>query len=334
MERRIRRSIEVDGSAFLYEQPHKKLKDACEEWLERKVRGRKAPKTVVAYEGAIKRYILPMMGDEAIGSLREAHADTLVKILSEKQMVPKTINRHLMVLRLVLRFCSREGWIIKSPFEGVELVPEKTPEIDYLTSGEVKRLLEANFGDQITYTLLVIALNTGMRVGEICGLCWDCIDFERGLIHIRRTKTKEGLAERTKTNRSRFVPINNPLRKYLLALEQNKWDDQFVIVDKKRKPIDQSHVSNRIFKKALKKADIRNIRFHDLRHTYASNFMMNGGNIFDLQKILGHTKSDMTMRYAHLSPDYLVGASNTVQFGVEKKPEFPECFQTKLRVLK
>ena len=58
-----------------------------------------------------------------------------------------------------------------------------------------------------------------------------------------------------------------------------------------------------------------NYRFHDLRHTFASHFMMNGGNIYDLQKILGHTSLEMTQRYAHLAPEHLVQAANIVSFG-------------------
>ena len=58
----------------------------------------------------------------------------------------------------------------------------------------------------------------------------------------------------------------------------------------------------------------KKIRFHDLRHTYASQFMMNGGNLYDLQKILGHTDSKMTQRYAHLAPEHLVHVANIVSF--------------------
>ncbi len=66
----------------------------------------------------------------------------------------------------------------------------------------------------------------------------------------------------------------------------------------------------------LKRAHIDKVfHFHDLRHTFASHFMMNGGNIYDLQKILGHTSLEMTQRYAHLAPEHLVRASNVVSFG-------------------
>ena len=70
----------------------------------------------------------------------------------------------------------------------------------------------------------------------------------------------------------------------------------------------------------LKRAEVqKTFRFHDLRHTFASHFMMNGGNIYDLQKILGHTSLEMTQRYAHLAPEHLVRASNVVSFGANSK---------------
>lgn len=72
----------------------------------------------------------------------------------------------------------------------------------------------------------------------------------------------------------------------------------------------------RHFKATQKKVGVKNIiRFHDLRHTFASQFMMNSGNIYDLQKVLGHSKIDMTMVYAHLSPEHLSGATKIISFG-------------------
>ena len=96
-----------------------------------------------------------------------------------------------------------------------------------------------------------------------------------------------------------------------------------MIIDfKKGEAFDVNHLG-RHFKKFLKKAGLsQHFRFHDLRHTFTSHFMMNGGNIYDLQKMLGHSSLEMTQRYAHLAPEHLVAASNVVNFGssmVERK---------------
>ena len=89
----------------------------------------------------------------------------------------------------------------------------------------------------------------------------------------------------------------------------------------------------RDFARAIKKADVRPIRFHDIRHTFASLFMMKGGNIYDLQKILGHTTINMTQKYAHLSPSYLAGTTEILNFGNVPENESPAYSPLKVLTL-
>ena len=131
-----------------------------------------------------------------------------------------------------------------------------------------------------------------------------------------------------------FVPINNVLYAHLKKLKEQILDKIFVTVSPLMKPWVPSHVSNRVLAPALEKAGIRPITFHTLRHTFASHFMMNGGSIYDLQKILGHSKVEMTMRYAHLCPDYLVKASNVVSFSGSEKVMLPDSDHIRLVSLK
>ena len=99
---------------------------------------------------------------------------------------------------------------------------------------------------------------------------------------------------------------------------RNQSNPRFVFTDFDGQPYNPDHFSQRHFLKAQKRAGIaRKISFHVLRHTYASLYMMNGGNVYDLPKILGHTKVDMTMKYAHLSPQHLRKAVETVRFSGE-----------------
>ncbi|MBY0314082.1 MAG: site-specific integrase [Bdellovibrionales bacterium] len=165
-------------------------------------------------------------------------------------------------------------------------------------------------------------INTGMRLGEICGLCWDQVNFQSRQIVVRRTMSSKGLQESTKTKRVRYVPMNHQVFSLLEKLSRQSKSD-FVCLNEKGNHWNVDH-SGRWFKEALDKAKVRKIRFHDLRHTYASQFMMNNGNIYDLQKILGHTDMKMTMKYAHLSPDHLLSASNVVSFSGGSVEDLPE----------
>jgi site-specific recombinase XerD len=99
---------------------------------------------------------------------------------------------------------------------------------------------------------------------------------------------------------------------------RNQSSPKFVFADQDGNSLKVDHYSGREFRTALNRAGLNRIRFHDLRHTYASNFMMNGGNLYDLQKILGHTKSDTTNIYAHLSPAHLSNAVKIVNFSFDE----------------
>jgi integrase len=127
-------------------------------------------------------------------------------------------------------------------------------------------------------------------------------------------RDRNGLGDRTKTVKSRrYIPMNAVVKNHLLELKEASQKD-LVFVDKAQGGFDVDHLY-RDFRLFLKQAGIENtFRFHDLRHTFASHFMMNGGNIYDLQKILGRTSLEMTQRYAHLAPEHLVRASNVVSF--------------------
>ena len=132
------------------------------------------------------------------------------------------------------------------------------------------------------FLLYLLAINTGMRRGELCGLKWDQVNFTAGLIEVLGNLTRYGLGT-TKTNLIRYVPMNLRVRQYLEREFKNRRSD-FVLSRNDGLPLRTAHIY-REFSKATKEASVRQIKFHDLRHTFASQFMMKGGNIYDLQKI-------------------------------------------------
>ena len=139
--------------------------------------------------------------------------------------------------------------------------------------------------------ILITAINTGMRRGEMLALKWNDINFHTDTIYIREAKSGEG----------RAIPMNSNVKNALVSIRKHPKSD-FVFTTKQgerrfdlRKP----------FAKALKKAGIeRHFRFHDLRHTFASHLAMKGVSINTIRELLGHKSMEMTMRYSHLSPDH------------------------------
>ncbi len=145
--------------------------------------------------------------------------------------------------------------------------------------------------------IAMFACYTGARAGEIVGLKWKNVNLEKRLIRIEKSET--GL---TKSRKHRYIPVN----KNLLSVLHKEYEDrnsEFVFPNRygdMRKADIRSGLHN-----ALQRAGLRKIRFHDLRHTFSANFVMSGGRILALNKYLGHSTLEMTMRYPHLSPDFI-----------------------------
>lgn len=229
-----------------------------------------------------------------------------------------SVNNVLTFLKQIFKYAHEEEILLINPLKKVQPLNEPERDFQYLHKEEITTLLRANRFEEI-YPILVIALNTGMRLGEIFGLCWDCVSLETDQILVKRTLARSGLKDKTKTKLIRAIPMNDAVLDLIKQLFKNQTSSKFVFADSKGESLRPDHFSSRQFKTALVNAGLKRIRFHDLRHTYASNYMMNGGNLYDLQKISGHTKSDTTNIYAHLSPNHLKSAVRVVNFACDER---------------
>jgi integrase len=149
-------------------------------------------------------------------------------------------------------------------------------------------------------------------------LKWSAVDFRTGLIAVCRSLCHStGLVrETTKGRRIRHVPINDaiigPLREAWRRKEKIEW-----VLHTNGANLDQNNIRNRRWEVDIKECGVSRIRIHDMRHTYASHFMMNGGELFKLQAILGHADIRTTMNCSHFSKAYLLENANIVRFEAE-----------------
>ncbi|HXW68163.1 MAG TPA: site-specific integrase, partial [Dissulfurispiraceae bacterium] len=165
----------------------------------------------------------------------------------------------------------------------------------YLSLEESRALVEAC--DPHLKPIVVTALNTGMRRGEIFRLKWEQVDLKHGFILLKSDETKNG--ER------REIPINATLRTTLQGLTR-RLDVPYVFFDPATgKPYGEV---KRSFKSALRRAKIQDFHFHDLRHTFASHLVMAGVDLTTVKELLGHKNITTTLRYAHLAPEHKVKA--------------------------
>ena len=220
--------------------------------------------------------------------------------LRKKQGVSNsTVNRELCLLSVAINFANREwDWRLPNPVIGRKL---KEPEgrVRWLTRAEAVALLaaaDASIRAPHLADFLRLALNTGMRRGELLRLEWRRVDLREGLVFLE--------AEHTKTKRRRSVPLNAEARAALIRRARFRAehcaDSPWVFCGKDGKPIAEV---KRSFAAACAKAGIADFRIHDLRHTCAAWLVSAGVPLSEVRDLLGHASVVMTERYAHLAPE-------------------------------
>jgi integrase len=204
-----------------------------------------------------------------------------------------TVCNELTVLRHMLRLGRR--WEYLDAVPEIEMPKKPEPRQRYLEPAEIERLLAACARSKNHHlgTIVTVVLNTGMRLGEVMGLAWERVDLASARLTLYRTKS----------GKPRGVPMNRDVYDALVALEPDA-ARRVGPLFARRDGTAWGQIRN-AFATAMDRAEVRGFRFHDLRHTFASHYMMRGGSLYDLKDILGHADIAMTMRYAHLSPQHL-----------------------------
>ena len=225
-----------------------------------------------------------------------------------EKMNLSSMRKILVTFNQVMAYAVRHKMIDSNPVRDAER-PRKSIEdstggkITVFNPGQIRALLDAT-NDQKYKTLFMTAIMTGARQGEVLGLKWSDVDFKKKQIHIRRTfnhqrffppKTKESIRAID------CAPsLIQALALWKLASPYNK-DEDMVFANEAGEPMNYSNMVQRYFQKALRDAKLKRIRFHDLRHTYASLLLQQGENIKYIQNQLGHSSPTVTLNvYSHL----------------------------------
>jgi integrase len=254
--------------------------------------------------------------DKRLSDIRYVDLETyrthLKKKLTHHNKIRTTasVNRQMSCLRHIFKKALEWDKIGENPFnKGASLLlKESNQRVRYLTEAEIDALLDAcstkviKFPDSKTHVkqmtrsdthylhdIVECAINTGMRKGEILSLKWN--QLNEGFIYLQKTKTLN----------PRQIPINDDLDALFKRIRSRQGLKLKYVFIYQGKRIDDTKMG---FHAALRRAKISDFKFHDLRHTFASHFIMRGGSLKALQEILGHTTMTMTMRYAHLAQEH------------------------------
>jgi integrase len=292
-----------------YSAPAKKqstlLKDFAEEYLEY-YRANRRPHSVRRHEISW-RAIQPVFGGKR---LEEISPFNLERYRRQRQQAGKsdvTINRELAFLRNLYTMAVTWGKATDNPVKKVRFAREDNGRIRMLSPEEQTRLL-VHCGSQLK-PLVLAALHTGFRASELLSLTWEDLSFQRQMITVRAAYAKNG--------ECRSVPMNNILTKTLKAIRIDGLSGGVIFRSQKGTPYRSFRTS---FERAVKKADIADFTFHDLRHTFASRLVMAGVDLPTVKELMGHKHMAMTLRYIHLSSDHKQRAVDTLEQFAQQVP--------------
>jgi integrase len=283
------------------------LQQYMESWLSGKVLARR-PSTVRNYRRYMNLYILPALGRMRLQAILPAHIRQLYMRMQMEGKGARTIQLVHVTLHCAFAQAIKEGLIGHNPLEAVERPKVETKRYDIFTEKQARAFIAAAKGHSYE-ALFFLALTTGMRKGEILGLMWTDVDWEKSILRIERqlqpVSYEGGALVPTKTRSGRrhimvgkgalaLLKEHRERQEMQKAVAGNRWQEHGMIFTTSIGTyIDQTKVS-RAFKRILREAGLPDIRFHDLRHTSISILLDNGTPVNTVQSRAGHSKASVT----------------------------------------
>jgi integrase len=272
--------------------------------------GRK-PSTIEAYSYWLRIHIVDHFGPMPVGEITRDDVRGFAAALERKGLAPKSRANALGTLHSLVEFAIDEGWMIgENPVKRVAkpALADADPDVRFLETEDVEALLRAVPDDplgRIERVMYLTAAMTGMRQGELFALRWRDVDWTARRIRVRRNFVRGEFGTPKSKRSSRSVPLASRVATELELLSQgSRWegDDDLVFAHPETgKPIDRSKLLKR-FKAALGRADVRSVRFHDLRHTFGTRMAAQGMPMRVLQELMGHRDFKTTLIYADYAP--------------------------------
>ena len=283
------------------------------EWLDGSVEQRCRPSTVQSYRATVKRYIAPAIGKVPLAKLGPEHvARMLADLTARGDLSPTTVRYVRVILRIAMGRALKEGKVARNVAALVDPPRRVTYERRPLTAEQVSVLRAALAGHRLE-ALVLTAIGTGARQGELLALRWQDVDLMAGTVAIRHTLQvgSRDLTD-TKTERSRRtlhlpLAVQAALRRHHQgqAAERDHakvWDARgFVFATRQGGPLDSRNVTTDL-QAVVARIGLPRQRFHDLRHAYATLLIEAGADLYEVSRGLGHSSIATTANvYAHLT---------------------------------
>ncbi len=294
----------VERGTFLSNIKMPTLSEVGAKWLEYKKPNVRAS-TFEQYEGHVSNHLKPYFGMTQINKVNFDAIERYIAYANQNGIRKPTLRKILITLGAILSYAVKKRYIDFNPMRDVEKpkgITRAGKEMEFLKPEEIRAFLK-NIGDQKYKTLFTLAVMSGMRQGEILGLKWADIDWFNNQVLVNRTFNHGKFYEPKSNTSRRSIDIGSTvmaeIRKWRLACPPNELG--LVFPNENGKPIDCNNMIKYQFQPALRRAGLRKIRFHDLRHTYATLFINQGEHPKYIQTQMGHSSIKVTMdTYGHL----------------------------------
>jgi len=291
------------------------------------------PTSFESYESVYRNYIKPyLIADLPIKDLKSLKIQEYYNKLLSDNISTSNIKKSHKLLRQFFEYTEREGYILKNPCSNVALpknnkstetiINERKTKFQYFNENEIEELLKI-FKDTRYYNIILFALGTGMRKGEILGLQWSDIDFENKEIHVLHNlshvanisengqKNYSTVLQTPKsTNSIRVIPMSNKIFNLLNSLP---FKSDYVFCNDKGSHFDIKW-TEKFWHNKLKNTNMKDKRFHDSRHTFATMLLLNGANLIQIKELLGHSSVKITEMYLDALPKSKAEIINKIDY--------------------
>jgi integrase len=286
------------------EVPRKDLtfSEFAETWLKDYVGPNNKYSEQLAKKYALGRHLIPFFGGKLVRDIKSHDIERFKAQQVQRGYSNKTITNHLTILNKCL--VTAYEWLeLEGAPPRVKWPKWTLPEIDYLSPAECELLL--SYASGVVREMMLMALRTGVRQGELRGLQWSSIDWLTRSVAVRHSRDDyRGVLVLAKSNRARHIPLDIDVYTMLFA---RKRDIGYVFVGADGNPYNNYRM-NYAIRKVCKSAGFRTIGWHTLRHTFASHLAMRGVPLPVIKEIMGHVTITTTMRYTHVAPSTLRAA--------------------------
>lgn len=283
-----------------------KFKEFAWNWFEIYVKNNNKNSEIQGKKYTLGSHLIPFFGNIHLNKISTLQVEQYKSRKAIEGLSKKTINNHLTVLSTCLN--TARDWLGLDKLPKIKKLKVPPPITCFLSQKESEKLIANSAG--MWQDVIFAVLNTGLRRGELKALQWSDIDWNNRMLTVRHSwcERKKGI-DTTKGNRERYIPLTDGLYN---RLHKRRLVTEFVFRDETTQAF-CVHRLNQEIRKACKKAGIKIVTCHTLRHTFASHLAMAGASLKAIQELLGHVNIQTTMRYAHLSSSTLRDAVSLLE---------------------